>query len=149
MYEKGYHLPALRKGLVATLLACALLLTSVASAHAESVSGSCTMPYSTSTFTLVGNAHYAIDGAWHTWYLFAGYVAGTGRNSNNINFYFYQDYQQNWTNFSPDNIHDNQWYSKSANIRIPASSIEQARFEAIFDVSNASDPRCSAWSSLI
>lgn len=119
-----------------------LALAAPAQASIGTVEGSC----STYAGTLSGKAHFNRDDAtgWRNWYLFAGKVEGGVGNKNNLNFYFYQDYAQHWTHFSPDNVRKNQWYSVGANINMPPYSIQFARWEAIFDVNNGGDPTCAA-----
>lgn len=128
---------------LAALCASGFALTTPA--QADTVSGGC----DTWAGHLEGNAHFTRDGSgWRNWYLFAGKITGSVGNNNNVNFFFYQDYQQHWTHWSPDNVKKNQWYSKGANINMPPWSIQQVRWEGVFDVA-FSDPRCSDDSDLV
>jgi hypothetical protein len=127
--------------------ACIATVTLAAPARAETVSGSCDSGLG---HRLQGNAHFTVgNGGWRNWYLFAGKVGGPGLgNKNNVNMFFYQDYQQNWTRFSPDNVRPESWFYSSANINMPPWSVQQARWEGIFDISGP-DPDCSAYSDLV
>lgn len=127
------------------LALCASGLALATPAQADTVSGSC----STWAGNLEGNAHFTRDGSgWRNWYLFAGKLHGSLGNNNNVDFFFYQDYAQHWTNWSPDNVRPDTWYSAGANINMPPFSIQQARWMGTFDVAGP-DPRCSAWSELV
>jgi hypothetical protein len=137
---------SLRRTCVVALAAGLVTLGLAAPARADRVSGSC---LSGSGDRLTAYADFTVGGdGWRTWYYFAGrpYRAGNG-NSNNVNFYFYQDGAQHWTNFSPDNVHNGAWYTAGANIHMPPWSYQEVRWEAIFDWSFAGDPDCSAFGS--
>jgi hypothetical protein len=94
-------------------------------------------------------ADYTVGGdGWSTWTKFAGKPYGPGNgNSNNVNFYLYQDGAQNWTNFSPDNVHNGAWYQANSNIHMPPWSYVEIRWEGIFDWPLSGDPDCSAFGS--
>jgi hypothetical protein len=123
-------------------------LALAAPSRADTVSGSCDAEMSTH---LDGNAHFVVQGnGWRTWHTFAAKLrSGENRKSNNVNFYFYQDYATHWAHYSPDNVHTNVWYSTSANINMPPWSLQQARWEGIFDLNDIDDPNCSAYSPII
>src|SRR5689334_18376947 len=95
-------------------------------AHAGSINGSCSANGVNGDNTLAGVANYTQSGdGWRNYYQFAGRPFGQGNgNKNNVNIWFYQDYVQNWTAFSPDNVANGGWYRAGANINMPPWSAQ-------------------------
>jgi hypothetical protein len=129
---------------LAVVAATALLATP---AQAETVTGGC---WANPTSRLDADAQFVQDGSgWRTWYQFRGVLRGNVGDESNINFYFYQDYQQHWTSFSPDSIGELEVYSAHPNLQMPPWSQQQVRWEGIVDLPILGDPRCNAWSPIV
>lgn len=121
------------------------------------------------TCELVGEAgHYAISAvAYYTddtvgpglrrWYEFQYYLSTPlHRPNNNVNIRLSESGQQVYSYKSPDDRRDNIWYKVRPD-RLVLTSVwgpsgehdhranDLIEFDAIFDVSQASDPHCTAW----
>lgn len=134
----------MRRGvLVGVLVTMAILVGTAVPAHAEELTSGCTRDLR----RFEGWSYYTPNGSVNEWYEMQYLLSGPDiGDKSNVNFWIHQDDAIAWAYQSPDDRRP--WVRYVYPLPTPVSTFahlnEYVRFEAIFDLRWASDPRCAA-----
>ena len=139
---------------LAALAMTAASLALAAPAQAETAEAHCSTGVPFHEWELHAHATYYVEGASHYWteasFMLGGAPAGFKSNVNwrlrNQTTGTQQDSNPTLASYnSPDSLHSNIWYTVPISVSVPDSYHEYMKFHGIFDVGNAPDPSCKAY----